>query len=102
MRIVNNWERLCPDASPCPVSFSEQDFALYNHEVEQREFVSDTLNLIQRNYGLDPDGTVDLDKYIVMQTELKRLKEVCLEAAENEEERFNVEKLWPNQDTVDQ
>jgi hypothetical protein len=102
MRIVNNWERLCPDAGMCPVSFSDQDFELYNHEVEKREFVSDILNLIQKNYGLNPDGTVEPDKYDEMKTELKRLKAICLEAADNEEERFDVEKLWSYQDTEDQ
>lgn len=102
MRLVSNWERLCPNAGPCPVSFTEQDFALYSQEVEKREFVSDTLNLIEKNYGLNPDGTVHPDKYVEVQTELKRLKAICLEAADNEEERFNVEKLWPYQDTVDQ
>ncbi|KAH7364058.1 hypothetical protein BKA65DRAFT_472400 [Rhexocercosporidium sp. MPI-PUGE-AT-0058] len=101
MRIVANWERLCPGAGPCPVSFSEEDLSLFNREVEKREFVSDTLNLIQKSYGLSPDGTVEPSKYNEMQTELKRLKAICLEAAENGEERFNVETLWPSQDTVD-
>jgi hypothetical protein len=89
-----------PGAGPCPVSFSEQDLALYNNEAEKREFVSDTLNFIQKNYGLNPDGTVDPDKYDEIQAELKRLKAICLEGAENKEERFNAEKLWPYQDTV--
>jgi len=101
MRIAANWERLCPNAGPCPVSFSEEEFSLYNHELEKREFVSDTLNLIKNNYDLNPDGTVEPIKYDEIQTELKRLKAICLEAAENDEERFNVEKLWPYQDTVD-
>ena len=100
MRIVNDWEELCPNAGLCPVIFSEREVALYHHEVEKREFVADTLNLFQKNYGLHPDGTVDPDKYDDIQTELKRLKAVCLEATDNEEERFNVEKLWPYQDTV--
>jgi len=59
------------------------------------------LNLIQKNYGLNPDGTVEPNRYNEIQTELKRLKAICLEAAENDEERFNVERLWPYQDTVD-
>jgi len=101
MRIVTNWKSLCPDAGRCPVSFSEQDFALYNHELEKREFVSDTLNLIQNNYGLNPDGTVLPGEYDKMQTELKRLKAICLEAADSDEERLDVEKLWPYQDTLD-
>ena len=101
IRIAANWERLCPGAGPCPASFSEEDFSLFNREVEKREFVSDTLNFIQKNYGLSPDGTVEPNKYNEIQTELKRLKTICLEAAENDEERFNVERLWPYQDTVD-
>jgi hypothetical protein len=48
MRIVANWERLCPDSGPCPVSFSEEDISLFDREIEQREFVSYTLNLIQK------------------------------------------------------
>ncbi|KAH9212626.1 kinase-like domain-containing protein [Leptodontidium sp. 2 PMI_412] len=101
MRIATNWERLCPGAGPCPVSFSEEDLSLFNREVEKREFVSDTLNLLQKNYGLNPDGTVEPSKYNEIQTELERLKAICLEAAEDDEERFNVERLWPYQDTVD-
>ncbi|CAM5998866.1 unnamed protein product [Sphagnum balticum] len=101
MRITANWERLCPGAGPCPASFSEEDLSLFNREVEKREFVSDTLNLIQKNYGLNPDGTVEPNKYNEIQTELKRLKAICLEAAENDDEKFNVERLWPYQDTVD-
>ena len=101
MRIAANWETLCPGAGPCPASFSEEDFALFNREVEKREFVSDTLNFIQKSYGLNPDGTIEPNKYNEIQTELKRLKAICLEAAENDEERFNVERLWPYQDTVD-
>ncbi|EPE32785.1 Protein kinase-like (PK-like) [Glarea lozoyensis ATCC 20868] len=101
MRIVTNWERLCPDSGPCPVSFSDENISLFNREVEKRGFVSDTLNLIQNNYGLNPDGTVVPSKYNEMQAELNRLKAVCLEAAETDEERIDVEKLWPFQDTVD-
>lgn len=101
MRIANSWERLCPDAGPCPVTFTEQDYALYTREVEKREFVSDTLSLFQIRYGLEPDGTVYPNKYAEMQAELKQIYEMCLEAAEDEEERLDVERLWPYQDTVD-
>ncbi|KAG4435755.1 hypothetical protein IFR05_008769 [Cadophora sp. M221] len=100
MQIAANWENLCPGAGPCPVSFSEEDLALFNREMEKREFVSDTLNLIQKNYGLNPDGTVEPGKYNEIQTEMQRLKGICLEAAENDE-RFNVERLWPYKDSVD-
>jgi hypothetical protein len=39
--------------------------------LEKRDFVSDTLNLNQKNYGLNPVVTVELNKYM-SQTELKR------------------------------
>jgi hypothetical protein len=102
MRLVENWDMLCPDSGQCPVRFSKRDFDLYNREIEKRELVSDTLKLVQKNYGLHPDGTVDPNKYNEMKTELERLKTFCLDAAEKEEERFTVERLWPYQDTIDQ
>jgi hypothetical protein len=49
---------------------------------------------------LNPDGTVEPSEYDEIQTELNRLKAVCLEAVETDEERFNVEMLWPYRDTV--
>lgn len=103
MRLVENWERPCPNAGPpCPVSFNQEDIALHNLEAENREFVSAILNLFKTTFGLDPDGTVFPDKYDEIQKELERLKNSCLEAAESEEERLSAEKLWPYQDTVDQ
>lgn len=62
MRLANNWERLCLGAGQCPVSFGEEDTSLYDRELEKLKFVSGTLNLFQKNYGLKPDGTVDPSK----------------------------------------
>ncbi|KAK0110887.1 hypothetical protein ONS96_002473 [Cadophora gregata f. sp. sojae] len=100
MRIAANWEELAPGTGPCPVIFSDEESTLYNEEVEKREFVSGTLDLFQKNYGLNSEGTVKTGRYGEMQAELKRLKDFCLEAAEDDEERLNVERLWPYQDTV--
>ncbi|CZT13665.1 uncharacterized protein RCO7_08415 [Rhynchosporium graminicola] len=100
LRIIAKWESLCPDAGPCPVS-PEEDASAFDSEIENREFVSDVLNLMQKNYRLHPDGTVLPGKYDEVQTELERLRAVGLEAAEDEEERLCIEKLWPYQDSVD-
>ncbi|KAK2629559.1 hypothetical protein QTJ16_000379 [Diplocarpon rosae] len=87
-RIAANWEKLCPSAGPCPVSFDEEDLSLFNREVEKRGFVSGTLNIFQKTCGLKPDGAVEPSKYAEIQAELDRIKAVCLEAVEDDEERF--------------
>jgi hypothetical protein len=91
MRIVNNWERLCPGNGPCPVSFTDKELAVHHQERDSREFI----------YGLTSDGKVKAVDYDEMQAKLKRLRDSGFEAAENEEERFVMDKLWPFQDTVD-
>ncbi|CZT50041.1 uncharacterized protein RSE6_10961 [Rhynchosporium secalis] len=94
LRIVARWESLCPGAGPCPVN-PEEDASAYNSELGNREFVSDVLNLMQKTCGLHPDGTIFPSKYDEVQAELERLKAVGLEAAEDDEERLYVERLWP-------
>ncbi|KAK0105179.1 hypothetical protein ONS95_004424 [Cadophora gregata] len=100
LRIMANWESLCPGAGPCPVN-TEEEASAFDSELENREFVSDVLNLMQKNYGLPPDGTVFPSKYDEVQAELERLRTCGLEAADNDQERLCVEKLWPYQDNVD-
>ncbi len=102
MRIVNKWGDLCPNAGPCPVSFSQQEFTLWDGEVEKREVIGSILKLIEDNYGLNPDGSVERDRYDEMQSELTRLKTIFAEGADDEEEKLICLNLWPYQDTVGQ
>lgn len=101
VQIAAEWEKLCPGAGPCPVSFGEVDLSLLDLEQENRETVSGILKLIRDCYGLHPDGTISPEKYDTMQSELKRLKESALAAAESELERLCIDKTWPYEDTLD-
>lgn len=99
IRITNRWRDLCPSAGPCPVSFNEQEMTLYRHEEENWEYVSEILRIFRSNWGLPPNGSVESARFDEIQTELAQLKAAFIEAAENEEDRFLAEKLWPYQDT---
>ncbi|KAH8589643.1 hypothetical protein B0O99DRAFT_692372 [Bisporella sp. PMI_857] len=101
IRIVNRWEQLCPDSGPCPVSFSEQEMALYEHEEENRRYVSEILDLFRNNWGLSPDGSIESARYDEVQNEIARLRDAFVGAADNEEDRLLAEKVWPYQDTAE-
>jgi hypothetical protein len=101
IRIVNGWEDLCPDSGPCPVSFNEQEMALYAHEEENRAYVSEILTLFRNNWRLPPDGSIESARFDEIQNELTRMRHAFVGAADNEEDRQLAEKLWPYQDTTD-
>ncbi|KAL2071900.1 hypothetical protein VTL71DRAFT_13135 [Oculimacula yallundae] len=101
IRIVNGWEDLCPDSGPCPVSFNEQEMALYALEEENRGYVSEILALFRKNWRLAPDGSIEAARFDEVQDELRRMRDAFVGAAENKEDRLLAEKLWPYQDATD-
>ncbi|KAL5323624.1 hypothetical protein ACEPPN_008163 [Leptodophora sp. 'Broadleaf-Isolate-01'] len=96
IRIVNRWEDLCPDAGPCPVSFNEQEMALYAHEEENRSYISEILTLFRKNWRLLQDGSIESARFEEIQNELTQMREAFIGAADNEEDRLLAEKLWPS------
>ncbi|RDL36869.1 uncharacterized protein BP5553_06221 [Venustampulla echinocandica] len=99
MAIVSHWEKLGPDAGLCLMSFSQEDYDTFEQEVECREFVAGILELFKANYRLPPEGTISPERYDDIQSELTRLRTVCYEEAENDDDRLSVKKLWPYQDS---
>lgn len=63
MRIVSTWEELSPDSGPCPVSFSEEEMALYKHEEENRGYVCEVLTIFKDVGGLPPDGSIEAGRF---------------------------------------
>ncbi|KAF4625572.1 hypothetical protein G7Y89_g12596 [Cudoniella acicularis] len=100
VRIVNGWEDLCPDSSACPVRLSEKEIALHTHEEENRGHVSEILTLFRNNWGLPPNGSIESAGFNKIRTELSRMRDAFIEAADNED-RLLAEKLWPYQDTME-
>lgn len=95
IKIVNEWENLCPEAGPCPVSFDEKDMALYSHEEENRGYVGEVLTMFRNNWGLSPDGSIEASKFHEMQGKLLEMREAFVAGAGNEEDRMLADKLWP-------
>lgn len=100
IRIVNEWEHLCPDSGACPISFNDQEMALHAHEEENRGHVSEVLTLFRKNWRLPPDGLIESARFDEIQTKLAQMRNAFVEAAGNED-RLLAEKLWPYQDTTD-
>jgi hypothetical protein len=101
IRIVNRWKDLCLDSGPCPVSFTEQEMALFAHEEENKGYVSEILTLFRNNWTLSPDGSIESARFDEIQNELTRMRNAFIGAADNKEDRLLAEKLWPYQDTTD-
>lgn len=99
LRIVGAWEDLCLDRGPCPVTFTDEELAQHAQEAENMEAVSGVLTLFRDRWGLPPDGSVESAGYEEVKAELSQMREAFIEAADNEEDKFLAEKLWPYQDT---
>jgi hypothetical protein len=99
IRIVNRWEDLSPTGGLCPVTFNEQEMALFQHEEENNDVVCEILGIFKKKWGLSADGIVDPARFDEMKTELAQMRDAFIEAADNEEDRLLAEKLWPYQDT---
>lgn len=99
IRIIDRWEDLCPGAGPCPVSFNEQEMALYRHEEENRGYTSNILKMFRERWGLLAAGYVESARFDVLQTELEQKRDAFARAADTEEGRLLADKLWPYRDT---
>src|SRR5450432_681208 len=63
LSIIEQWQELCPESGPCPVSFNEQELALHGIDEESMSNVGEILRLFRDNWGLPPDGMVDPAKF---------------------------------------
>src|SRR5258706_14272655 len=75
IRIVNGWEKLCPDSGPCPVNFNEQEMDLHAHEEENMSYVSEILTLFRNKWGLPPNGSVESAGFDEVQAEVTRIRD---------------------------
>jgi len=95
MRIVNRWDELCPDASPCPWVFTEDELASYGHEKETRGYVSTFLAYFHDNWGVPADGCIEVERFGEVQAEMERMRAHFIGSADDEEEKELAKKIWP-------
>lgn len=69
--------------------------ALFQHDEENKDTVSEVSGTFQENWGLSPDGFVEPTRFDEIQTELARKRDAFIEAADNEDDWLLAQKLWP-------
>ncbi|RFU30085.1 hypothetical protein B7463_g6233, partial [Scytalidium lignicola] len=98
LKIVEQWQDLCPECGPCPVSFSEQELASHAAEEESMSNVGEILRLFRESWGLPPNGMVDPAKFNQVRTAVAELRDSFIANADDEAERELFARLWPYQD----
>ncbi|EEP77899.1 predicted protein [Uncinocarpus reesii 1704] len=93
--IAKQWQYLCPDSGPCPVTFGEQELEAHEAEEESMSNVSQILALFQDNWGLPPDGMVDSAVFDEVQRAVAELRDSFIAGGDDEAERQLFSKLWP-------
>ncbi len=98
VRVVNSWDQLSQGTS-CPVHFDADDEEEFLH-TEGQWFTATTLLEHWRSVldDLGQDGWVRNESYEKAVESNRRLKREWLDEAEDDEDRFCVEKYWPFQD----
>ncbi|KZF21169.1 phosphotransferase enzyme family protein [Xylona heveae TC161] len=92
-----DWEELFPDIS-CPIDFTEKDIELHFKENENMHGVGKMLSLFREEAGIDVDGMVDPNDYEVAQKNNRKLKDIFIGLAKDDEERELFTRLWPYQE----
>jgi hypothetical protein len=49
LEIIGQWVNLCPDAGPCPVSFTEQELKLHEIEEDSLSDAAEIMSLFRDN-----------------------------------------------------
>lgn len=101
LNIANRWEELCPDAGPCPWVFTKDELAAYEHEKENRGYVSVILSHFKDNWGVPTNGYIEIERFAEVQDEMKKIRAEFVESADDEDEKQLVEKIWPYEDHAD-
>jgi hypothetical protein len=96
LEIIGQWEDLCPDAGPCPVSFTEQELKLHEIEEDSLSDAAEIMRLFRDNWGLPADGMVEPSRFDEIRTAVDELRDSFIAGAEEDAEK--AAKIWPYQD----
>ncbi|KAE9379476.1 hypothetical protein N431DRAFT_434463 [Stipitochalara longipes BDJ] len=100
LSMTEEWEDLCPDAGKCPITFSDKDMELYKVEEVGLADSAEVLRIFKDNWGLQPDGMVDPDRWEEVKTEIEKLREEFVRLAREEGEDWErAGMIWPYHDT---
>ncbi|KAI0369468.1 hypothetical protein BV20DRAFT_1053278 [Pilatotrama ljubarskyi] len=95
---TENWETLVGEGVPCPIALEPDDVGETKKlDAEVRE-VDSLVEVLRDNIGVGPDDGVPAEHYEEAMVRNRKLKEVGLAAADNEEERALLAAHWPFDD----
>lgn len=95
IKIVEQWQSLCPECGSCPVTFSEQEIASHAAEEDSMSNVGEILSLFRERWGLPPTGMVDPAEFEQIRTAVAELRDSFIADADDEAERELFARLWP-------
>jgi hypothetical protein len=96
LEIIGQWVNLCPDAGPCPVSFTEQELKLHEIEEDSLSDAAEIMRLFRDNWGLPADGMVEPSRFDEIRTAVNELRDSFIAGSEEDAEK--AAKIWPYQD----
>jgi hypothetical protein len=96
LKIIAQWEDLCPGSGPCPVSFSEQELKLYEIEEDSMSDAGEIFRIFRDNWGLPGNGMVEPSRFEEIRAAVEELKEKFIAMAGEDAEK--AARIWPYQD----
>ncbi|RAL10365.1 uncharacterized protein BO97DRAFT_471833 [Aspergillus homomorphus CBS 101889] len=99
MDVQTHWDRLVAGQdAPCPISFSSEEIELQAKEEENIQGVGSMLSLFQEQATLPVDGMVAPEDYDVARENCRKLKDIFIGLAKDDEEKELFGRLWPYQE----
>ncbi|TVY42581.1 Altered inheritance of mitochondria protein, mitochondrial [Lachnellula occidentalis] len=93
--IAAHWKDICPNSTSCPISFTEQELALHNEEMELLEELGTVLHLLQDQNLISVGGRVLREDYEGALAVNIQVKKWFLDMAEDEQQKILYERIWP-------
>ncbi|KAK2834874.1 hypothetical protein FQN49_006828 [Arthroderma sp. PD_2] len=97
MAVMDHWSEL-QYGNECPISFTEDERRMHEEELENRCFLEQMMQELQKAGILPADGIVDPGDYEAICERNRILKEEYMKLAEDDGQRVWMEKVWPYQD----
>lgn len=93
--IAAHWKDTFPDATPCPISFTDQELEFHKEEMELLEELRTVLHLLQDQNLISVGGRVLREDYERAQAVNMHVKKMFMDMAEDEQHKALYEKIWP-------
>lgn len=99
VRLAQNWDRLVPSGSPCPLHFSEEDIEWTLEAMNKQSEADESMRVLREILvGAGTDGWVSKERYSDALSKAAALKKDAIEDAEDDAELQEIALTWPYDD----